>query len=294
MRRGPNKPNWPFTLNRGYAQQASGLLAWWPGALVGSKFHLDLSGHSLGCNLLNFAWTTASGWTNGVDGGRGALIFDGVDDRCEVLSSMFYFTAAQPFTLAFWTRIIAQPSNSVGWMAGVRVVSTGNGYYLYWEKASSKFIWGYQGLNNLHHYRYSSALSLGVNYHVTCTRDSSNTMAGTKIYINGVNDSSLTDDTGTPSDFSPISSPSFCFGNDTQNQTFPSNCMIDDMCVYTRCLSANDVWSLYDPKTRWLKRWQPSRTARLFNSSGNLPEIIVPPISVQYHAQKRRRKVISY
>src|SRR5262245_36284442 len=110
MRRGPNKPNYPFTLNRD-CEQAVGLRAWWASGLTGSLSAFDSSGNRNHSALSSFAapFTRTSGWTEGVDGGRGALMFDGVDDVVSLepaKSAAFWFGAATAFTIAFWFKII--------------------------------------------------------------------------------------------------------------------------------------------------------------------------------------------
>jgi hypothetical protein len=281
MRRGQDKPNWPYTLNRD-SDQAKTLLAWWPGAQVGSSFQHDLGPHSLHATLNGFPspFTTATGWTAGKDGGRGAILFDGGgggSDYCALTaaktSPWLYFTATQPFTVSFWTKIVSQPTNTHGFMCGVRVISAGNGWYVYWEKAGSRFLFGYQGLNGNYHFRYSTgSLALNTWYHVTCRRDATNTIGGTQIFINGVLDAGSTDTPGTPDDFSPIASPSFSWGNDANNTGFPSNAVMEDLCICGRAMP--EVYPLYDRNTRWQKRWQPSRTARSFKAiSAILPKV---------------------
>ena len=280
MRRGPNKPNWPFTLNRD-CDQAVGLRAWWPGALTGSFVALDVSGNRNNAVLSSFAspFTRTSGWTEGLDGGRGAWVFDGTDDviSLNAFSSLaFWFGATTAFTVSFWFKILAQPTNTHGFMAGVRVGATGNGYYIYWEKAGSRLLFGYQGLNGGYHFRYSSALSLSTWYHATCSRDTSNTIGGTKVAVNGTDDAGSTDTPGAPDDFSPIGSPLFCWGQDAQNTSFPSNCIMEDVRIYNRVPSVATIRNFYDRDTRWALRRQPSRTAKMFRAAAQ------PPIGRRY------------
>jgi len=286
MKRGPNKPNWPFTLNR--CDQAVGLRAWWPGALTGGLVALDASGQRNNAVLSSFAspFTRTSGWTEGLDGGRGAWVFDGVDDVISLnafSSAAFWFGAAAAFTISFWFKILAQPSNTHGFLAGVRVGATGNGYYIYWEKAGSRLLFGYQGLNGGYHFRYSSALSLSTWYHATCSRDTSNTIGGTKVAVNGTNDAGSTDTPGAPDDFSPIGSPLFCWGQDAQNTSFPSNCIMEDLKIHNRALPVATIRSLYDPDTRWQTRWQ-SNPIILSRSGGGLPTVG----GVRPHHSRRR------
>lgn len=275
------KPPYPFVRNDG-SQQSRGLLGWWSGEPSGCGQLWNMSPAQHNGILANFAtpFTAASGWTAGVDGGKGALIFDGVDDivtLTSVQSARYYFTAIQPFTVSFWTKIIAQPSNTAGFMAGVRVNSVGNGWFIYWIKAASQFYLSYQGLNNNYHARLSTGgLALKTLYHVTCTRDSSNTMGGTQIYINGKLDVGTTDTPGTPNDFLPAVNPVLSWGNDQQNPTYPSNCVMEDLRIYNRNLAASEVLALYEPLTRWELRYQPGRKVHF----GVAPA--VPPIGRSY------------
>ncbi len=264
MRRTANKPSWPFGLNRNCIQ-SKGLRAWYAGGLVGSLSSFDSSGMKNHAGLSSFTagFSRTSGWTDGLDGGRGAIIFDGVDDVVSLEASKSaataYFLAASPFSITFWTKITAQPTNTHGFMAGVRVTSTGNGWYIYWEKAGSRFLFGYQGLNTNYQFRYSSgSLPLNTWMHVTCYRDSSVTVGGTKIAINGTDDAGTTDTTGIPDDILFVGAPVFSYGQDFQNVSFPSACVMEDVRIYTRCLDATTIRDLYDRDTRWQLRWQPS------------------------------------
>src|SRR6185436_18210195 len=111
MIRAPYKPSWPFTINRG-SKQSLGLVIWWPGAPPGASTTFDSSGRGNHGGLTAFAspFTTASGYATGVNGGRGAFIFDGTDDRVELpaaKSAIFtYFLAAQAYTVSCWIKIV--------------------------------------------------------------------------------------------------------------------------------------------------------------------------------------------
>ena len=271
------KLHWPFVRNRSIAQ-SRGLIAWWPGACPGAAVNIDAAGDNGNhMSFISFAnpFTTASGWTAGKDGGRSAIIFDGVNDLCQLSTSLssrfFYFGAATPWTISCWINVLAQPSNTHGFIAGCRIIGLGNGYATYWEKATSTVLVFYEGINNLYQQRNSSALSLNTWYHVAFTRDSSNTTGGMLIYINGVADAGTTSGNGTPNDFSPISSPVFCMGNDANNNTYPNNCIMEDLRVYNRALSAAEVASMYKIDTRWALRWRPTRIATRINQSTGGP-----------------------
>jgi hypothetical protein len=287
MKRGPNKPTYPFTMNRN-CEQAIGLRAWWASGLTGSLSAFDSSGRNNHASLSSFAtpFTRTSGWTDGLDGGRGAIMFDGTDDVVNLeasKSAAFYFGAAAAYTISFWCKIIAQPSNTHGFMAGVRVTATGNGIYIYWEKAGSRFLNGYQGLNGNYQFRYSTgSLPLNTWMHVACSRDTTNTVGGTKIAINGVDDAGTTDTTGVPDDFNPVGAPRFSYGQDYQNVSFPSACVMEDVRIYNYALSTSTKRSLYDADTRWQLRWQSNPI--ILSRSGALPS----PGGVRPHHSRRR------
>ena len=270
LRTPPVKPNYPFERNRG-SPQAFKLGAWWPGEPSGGSIVYDLSGLNQHATTQNLALTAASGWSAGVNGGRSALTFDGVNDRAELTgtqsSNLAYFAAAQAFSVSCWIKVLSQPSNTHGYVAGVRVNSVGNGWYIYWEKATSTFIFGYQGLNNNHHFRNSSARNLNQWYHVIFSRDGSNTLAGHKIYINGVNDAGTTDTNGTPSDISFIGTPQFSWGNDAQNTTYPNNASMEDLRVYNKAHLSSDAMEMYS--NPWALRSNPTRKSHYRSTTIN-------------------------
>jgi hypothetical protein len=271
MRAGPRKPIWPFTLNRD-CEQAVRLVGWWPGVPGGSLKSLDMSPS---CNhgvLTTFAspQTRASGWFEGKDGGKGAIVFDGADDQLAFTaeqSTAYKFAETQPFSISMWL----YPGTQVGvvsFLMGIRAAPggpDGPGWFCYYDKATSAVYWIFQGNNLFLDQRLSTASSVPVGSwtQITCTRDASNTITGTKIYINGNLDAGTTTDTGAPDNPQYLAPALFGIGRNPQATNFPYLGAIEDACIWNRELSATQVKNRY-LRDRWQLRWQPSRTARLF------------------------------
>lgn len=220
--------------------------------------------------LASFAapFTLASGWTFGVDGGRGALVFDGSDDVVlwsAAQSAPYYFDNTSAFTFSAWVKV-SSPANAFAFMGGVRVAIDFSGWYIYWDKDNARFIFGFLGDNSVYTERYStgSAVALGAWALLTCTRDGSNTVTGTQIYVNGRVDAGTTATNGTPGTVNYGTSV-LGLGKNPQATAFPYLGAMEDARIYNRALTAAEVWNLYDPRTRWELRGQQGRRSR--NSS---------------------------
>jgi hypothetical protein len=298
MKRAASKPNWPFTLNRDCAQ-ASRLVGWWPGGPNGAVLYdRSLSGNKGLLSGFPAPLTRASGWYEGKGGGKGAVVFDGSNDAITFTAAQsltYYFAPTQPFSFSMWL-FPGTIVGVVGFLCGVRATPggpDGPGWFCYYVKATEDVAWAYYGANLQINQRESTAASVpsGKWTHITCTRDSANNMAGTKIYINGKLDAGTATDTGTPTDPS-YGVTLFGIGFNPQLTNFPYLGAIEDLKIWNRVLSANEVYTYFrDP---WALRYQPSRTAKLFNQGGSAPAFNVPPLNQVSQPHQPRHKVVAY
>lgn len=268
------KPTYPFVRNDASAQ-AIGLTAWWPGVGAGGQLW-DMSARNNHGVLTSFAvpFTLASGWTTGLDGGRGALVFDGSDDVVlwsAARSASYYFANTSPFTFSTWVKI-SSPVNAYAFIGGVRVGPDFSGWYIYWDKVNARFIFGFLGDNSAYTERYStgSAVALGAWALLTCARDGSNTVAGTQIYVNGRLDAGTSATNGTPGTVN-YGANALGLGKNPQTTAFPYLGAIEDARIYNRALAAAEVWNLYDQRTRWELRGQPGRRTHYGSTAGAGP-----------------------
>jgi len=134
--------------NKRLIDQAQGLVGYWPFDEGNGNIAYDYSGNNNHGTLYNFNWTATSGWATGKVGG--ALSFDGVDDYVDILnsnnitSSLRYIlrgaASASPFTIVLWKNS-RQPITlnywigRVGWTNGIdldcrfRLFDTNNNEY---------------------------------------------------------------------------------------------------------------------------------------------------------------------
>jgi len=258
------KPPYPFVKNDG-SVQARNLIGWWPGTGGGQSW--DFSGGRRNLVLTNFPapFTQTSGWTFGVDGGISGIIFDGTDDCVQLThaqsSSFCFFTSTQAYSLSFWIKV-ADVAPNLGFVGGCRVFFDGNGWYCYWVKSDRSLHFGYQGINDQYQERDTTTgkIPYATWTHVVLTRDSTNTTAGMKAYINGIPDPGTVATNGTPTDCNYLvagGTPMLGFGKNPQSTAFPFTGALEDIRLYSRALSAADAFAMYNPTTRWDLRYQP-------------------------------------
>lgn len=255
------KPRWPFTLNR-ESDQAVGLVAWYPGGPSGGLSLYDRSREKLHGTLTGFAtpFTGASGWTFGQDGGQAALMLDGTDDHVVIPAVQAFSVTANAFlpsTFACWCKFTS--GTCVMFDNRYDGVHVG---YVFWANTGN-FLSCYENPTGTE--RDGSKPVFGAWHHAALTL----TAGGVgQMYLDGVAEgASIT--WATP--------PIAVFNNMTMGKSFDptyATGIMEDMRFYNRTLTAAQIWKLYDPKTRWQLRWQPSRTARLFKAIAvTLPKV---------------------
>lgn len=252
--RSPQKPNWPFVLNRA-SVQANGLVGWWPGGPLGGKIFDCSKFGALHATATNVTPGAASGWTAGKDGGY-AFRFDGSNDYADTGTTTFYWTLAgsSAFSLAMWLKPVAFQASA--------------------PNISHFFNWGTSSLDEIVFFRFGDSglakekLQFGFR-----TGGGQTKLAGARtnvvdtwihacavytganmyIYVNGVQDSTKAQ-TGTVE--TPATSSIVDFGRSRSNARYYNGC-IEDARVYNRALSVAEVAALYHPATRWQLRYQP-------------------------------------
>jgi len=179
--------------------------------------------------------TGGATWVSGFRGG--AIEFDGVDDVVVVPdASDLRFAADAKYTLAAWVNLTTRPGHWSGIVTKGREV--GNWYGI-WVNDGNAWVFGHGGNNQV-----GSAVVAGVWTHVVMLYDN-----GTKrIYLNGKLDNETTssqngDNTGD-----------LWFGA-AKGVTEFAPARIDDIRIYSRALSAQEIKALVPPQ---LKALQPN------------------------------------
>ncbi len=267
MRRGPNKPCWPFTLNRG-SSQARGLIGWWPGGPVGSPFLLDLSGKSRNGTLATTSGAVP-GWAFGKDGG-GCVSFAGSTGNRITFGNNTVLTGNVPVSTSvwLWSSVAPVAPGEVICNFGTDSLNqevftarlTGGQFY-------SEFGAGAGAVTG------TTVMTLRRWYHLVSVY----TTTTHTIYVNGVQDGTAAYSAAN------LGTNQFSWGSYLNFATYvlPLAGRLDDMRIYNRALSANEVLDIYtDP---WDLRWQPSAT--IIARSGGIALLGGPS---PYHVRRAR------
>ncbi len=215
---GVGRPN-PYSIS-------SGLVAYW--SMNGNTVNWstgtmqDSAGHGYTARLVNLATTTAP-----VSGKIGqALKFNGTNQYLTVSPAP---TTRSPLTVAAWVyptsltggRTIVDTDNNGGSFVGWVFTVKSNGQLWFWPASGKdKFSTG--------------TISINTWSHIVATYDGTNV----SFYINGVLDS--TQAMQTPQD----NITTFAIGNDSWTGNYWAG-SLDDVRLYSRALSANEVQALY-------------------------------------------------
>lgn len=219
-----------------------GLVGWWTfdGKNVVSGVALDSSGNGNNGNLINIASSTfyAAGKI-----GQG-FRFDGTDDYVDAGA---FTDNMETLTVSAW---IYRTGNCYG-IAGSfwrHIVSKGGDFQSAFRFATDtcqiQFYWIYSGTSVDSRSSASDTIPLNVWKHVAATYDVNGDRKA-RLYIDGeeVSYASQTASTGTRQDNSAVN---LYIGNATTGGTrfFPGK--IDDVRIYNRALSANEIMQLYN------------------------------------------------
>jgi hypothetical protein len=173
-----------------------------------------------------------------------ALEFDNSNDYVRTTTeTSFDFDTTSPFSLSAWVYRNSMANSDVV-MGKVDVI---RGYSLFLDGTGRvSFIVANDTLSTIFLQVDSPASSVpaGAWYHVVATYDGTATLAGTRIYVNGVDNTSLNNDSLGTGD-SILTDASFLVG-DQSPANVPMHGRIDDARVYGRALTPSEVKQLYN------------------------------------------------
>lgn len=239
------KPIWPFTLNQA-SRQAQGLVLWGPGGL-GSG---NLYGQHLGRFDVGLVTpTTSVPYTDGIDGGKTAILYDG-STRTEWINSGGLLQGTANITVSAWIKMTdATRINYMMAMWGV----TGDTWLIRTTGSSGKLIWitstnnGYQSGRDL---TGNIVINDGKWHLITCTYDGVNE----NIYIDGQLDATVAATGNMSSNGRLVNFGGLSDGSNSSDWFVGS---MDDLRVYNYALPADLIAEMYAPATRWQLRYTP-------------------------------------
>jgi len=219
---------------------SSGLVGWWDLNQndSGANGITDMSGNG------NDGTVTSATFKNGANCypfEDGCYEFDGVDDVIIISNEAnFDFEKNEPFSMKMWFKtdssaiqtLIGKGFNTIG-LSGYLILATPTNLNVYLTNT-----WSSNAITK----------SMGMSYndgdwhYIATTYDGSSTNAGLKLYIDGVNidNGGLDTLTGTILNNEPLR-----IGNRGGTGPSPFNGSIDDVKIYNRALSANEIEQSY-------------------------------------------------
>ena len=214
---------------------------WWCPSLQspgGTRLH-DLRGSNWG-TLTNM--TPASDWV--VNGGKGALDFDGVNDYVD-FGSILNLERTQPFTISAWVRVASSANFGAIASKMLALGSTGRGYLFAYEtsRAISFMLRSAASGNRLYVQTSAAALSLNTWAHAAVTYTGSSAPSGVAIYVDGLSRATTTVEntlTGTI-----LNSQALNIAARTASNDGYINGQLDDIRFYNRFLTASEVRQLW-------------------------------------------------
>ena len=181
-------------------------------------------------------------WTTGQVGG--ALEFDGVDDYVNIPDSGDFDFGAGDFSMSLWMQTDG-PSNIHGEQYILDFRQNDNDPHIELYTTTAQGRWGYLGTHSepieQQHVRvdyWDSNINDGRWHHISITLVNG-TAGGYKLYLDGVEVGQATF-SGTLSDWDTIK-----IGGDDVHQPDFFHGLIDEVRVYSRALSAEQIWELY-------------------------------------------------
>jgi hypothetical protein len=234
------RPSGPFQVNRDSAQSHD-LALWWP--------ILPFGGVSMGRSPLEANHATAIGSTVRLQGGTlGGLVMRATG--ASVTTDLLQTTSLQngpsnftsPFTISCWAWFATLSNDpcpiSMGGSATFKAAAIiGRSSVLRYEGRGPLMVTG-------------PSIVAGGWYHICGVTYGASSHA---LFVNGVKYVGTgTNDSGVPDRFS--------LGIYDDGSSFnPTDGLLCDGRIYNRALSDAEVWSLYDPATRWDLYWVPGR-----------------------------------
>jgi hypothetical protein len=242
-RRGLARPSGQFSMNLA-SPQARGLIAWFPCVSdVAPRGPLPLNVSASGTPTLSGA-------------AIGGLALTGANSNTNSLEAAFHpaFASLRVFTVSAWVRWDGDTTSYGGILTNY---NPNPGFYFRRQNGGDKFQLG--NAAGSADYTSTTAIPSGRWAHVLGTiYDRGDGFQNADLYLDGRLDSStgLTAPTGTSTD-------SLRIANDyVAGSSRGWGGQVADIRLYGRGMVASEVWTLYDPQTRWDLYWQPS--ARVF------------------------------
>ncbi len=207
--------------------------------------------------LTNFDFNDTSNWTNGKV--AGALKFDGSNDYVDLGNS----TTLQPneFTLAAWIKGVYSPSTEKFIISRSTSTAAKDAHYIFYTYAGKLRFHIGNGVTANSIDPASETLTDNQWYHVVAVL-SSTTL---RVYINGIQYGTTTTRT-----IDPNVSAKTIIGANVQGTVHFQNGYLDDVRIYNRALSADEIRYLYNRKgpVGWWK-FDEGTASTTFDSSGN-------------------------
>jgi hypothetical protein len=219
----------PFTLNKA-SPQARGLVAWWPTIA-------NINGN----RIFDRARTYHAALTGNPTWGAAAVVgstlnLDGSGDYADAGNVTLGMSGDAAYSITLWVNASAVTSDGMWFSYGSanasRVISIGSN--------STNFYVVHYGNDHA----FSVANTLNTLQHVAITY---NPLTSTEtLYIDGA-----AVDSWTPTDLSLVDGEALNIGRAVWNGAIAGACKLADIRLYNRALSANEVFALYAPQTRW-------------------------------------------
>ncbi len=233
-----------FELYTGAVNLRSGLVGWWKLDEGTGTSAADSSGNANTGTLTNGPL-----WA----GGRlnGAVSFDGTNDYIDIANeNNFDFEYNNAFSVSCWANFFAfansdmvlisklgsAPDNYIGWEFSV--FPPGNVIHAYIINSFPGVAISTKG---------SAALTTGKWYHLVMTYSGSGTAAGVKFYVDGVLESNTVGNDSLAGN--TILNNKHVFIGERPSPEWPVNAIIDDVRIYNRALSVEEISTLYTAKS---------------------------------------------
>lgn len=256
MRYVVKKPLWPYVLDVN-SPQAPGLVGWYPGDPSGGGKLFDLSGRQRNMTLFGTV-PTRGFWSPGNDGGN-SINLDGSTNYAAVASTL---VSTPPFTLSAWfksaTTAATQEVMSLCTASGTSLTGAYANILL---NSSGTLIQGQYRNDALTANLFGTAQWVANKW--TLVHFVVVTAANFKLYVNGMPagtdttdcTGAFTVDTVAVGSLARLVAANFFSGN------------IEGTRIVNYAMSAPEIFSQYDPATRWSLRYQLGKTRHFIGST---------------------------
>ena len=169
--------------------------------------------------------------------------FDGLDDKIDVSDeSSFDFETTSPFSIVIWSKRDATGDkglwHKMNW-------TSNKGYFL--GDYTNKIYFQLQSDVTYKFKKSTSTIANGVWFHAGGTYDGSATLAGIKVYLNGIDDSDAGAEVGTLGSLLNDVTPAIGWRGDAETYF---NGLIGEVFIYSRALTALEIRDNY-LATKW-------------------------------------------